>query len=65
MLWICWAFDSRQNSWGNSSAFLPGFTGIECGVLTGYLPGYEVLRDGRFQYGGKTTNLSVLFWLFT
>ena len=36
--------------------FLPGFTGIKCGVLTGYSPGFEVSRDARFQYGGRTTN---------
>ena len=36
--WICQAFDSHQNSRGNSGAFLPGYSG----VLTGYSPGFEV-----------------------
>ena len=56
MPWICCAFDSSQNSGGNSGAFLPGFTGILGGVLTGYSPGFEVSRDARFQYGGKLSN---------
>ena len=55
MLWICRAFDSRQNSGGNSGAFLPGFTGIYCGVLTGYSLGFVVLqvRDFIWQKDNK------------
>ena len=26
--WICWAFDFRQNSGGNSDAFLPGYSAV-------------------------------------
>ena len=56
MPWICRVIDSSQNSRGNSGAFLPGFTGILGGVLTGYWPGFEVSQDARFQYGGKPSN---------
>ena len=44
MPWICRAFDSLQNSGGNSGAVLPG-----------YIAGICSIADARFQYGGKTT----------
>ena len=56
MLWICGTFDSRQNSGGNSAAFLPGFTGIQCGALTGYPPGFEASRND-FNMAGLYSKL--------
>ena len=48
MPWKCLAFDSRQNSMGNSDAFYRDI--VRC-LHTGYSPGFEV-----FARCGKKTN---------